>query len=86
MKPKIIDYSQDENTQTVQVITTVTPRDCVVSEREYSYVEHGTNEAKIGVEITLSTLSEDEEDRVTCSLEDLQKEEGSVPLLTLADD
>ena len=67
------DYSEDDTTQTLSVITDVTQCNCLVSEREYSYLDEDTLEMREGVEITLETLSS-ENDPVYRSLEDLRRE------------
>lgn len=74
-RKQVKDYSDDDSTQTLSIITDVTEHDCLVSEREYTYIEEDdpTLEVKQGVEITLETLSS-ENDPVYRSLEDLRRE------------
>lgn len=74
MPKQIKDYSEDDTTQTLSIITDVTEHDCLVSEREYTYIEDDdpTLEIKQGVEIVLETLSSDD-DPVYRSLEELRE-------------
>lgn len=74
MPKQIRDYSEDDTTQTLSIITDVTEHDCLVSEREYTYIEDDdpTLEIKQGVEIVLETLSSDD-DPVYRSLEELRE-------------
>jgi hypothetical protein len=75
MPREVKDYSEDDTTQTLSIITDVTEHDCLVSEREYTYIEDDdpTLEVKQGVEIILETLSTDD-DPVYRSLEELRQE------------
>jgi hypothetical protein len=75
MPREVRDYSEDDTTQTLSIITDVTEHDCLVSEREYTYIEDDdpTLEVKQGVEIILETLSTDD-DPVYRSLEELRQE------------
>ena len=75
--PKVIkDYSDDDSTHTLSIITDVTECNCIVSHREFTYMDDDdeTMEIKQGTEITLETLC-DSDDRVYCSLEELQEQE-----------
>lgn len=74
MPREVKDYSEDDTTQTLSIITDVTEHDCLVSEREYTYIEEDdpTLEVKQGVEIVLETLSTDD-DPVYRSLEELRE-------------
>ncbi len=65
------DYSEDDSTHTLMVITDVTDEGCVVDEREYRYVDEN-NKTQTGVEITLECPALD--DQVLRSLEDLADE------------
>ena len=75
--PKVVkDYSDDDSTRTLSIITDTTECNCIVSEREFTYIEDDdpTLEVKHGVEITLETVS-DTDDQVYRSLEELQEQE-----------
>jgi len=71
--PKVIkDYSDDDSTHTLQIITDVSESDCLITERAYTYIEDDdpTLEVKQGTEIVLETVSI-EGDPVYNSLEEL---------------
>ena len=85
---EIKDYSEDDSTQTVEQISGVTEHNCVVMNREYTYIEEDdpTLEIKIGLEIILEVPERDLDEQVYRSLEDLREEvEGEMPV-ELVDD
>ena len=81
MAREVRDYSDDDTTQTLSIITDVTECNCLVTEREFSYLEPSEfapddceiPNTKYGVEITLETLTV-EDDPVYRSLEELRQE------------
>lgn len=82
---KIHDYAEDEDTQTLQVISAVTAQGCVISEREYEYeVEDEDNidfgATLTGIEITLSVPCLNTEEQVYRTLEELAEEVTSEEL------
>ena len=68
------DYSDDDSTHTLSIITDVTEHGCRVNEREYKFVDEDTLEVKQATEITLECDEGDLEDQVYRSLEDLREE------------
>ena len=82
------DYSQDDSTQTVECISAVTEHNCIVMERQYTYMEDDdpTMEIKTGLEITLTVPNLDLEDQVYRSLEDLREEVEGEMLVDLQED
>ena len=66
---KYKDYSDDDSTHTLSIITDITEYGCVVDEREYTFVDDD-NEMQRGVDITLECPVTD--DHVTRSLEELR--------------
>ena len=71
---KIKDYSEDDSTHTLKIITDVTEEGCTVNEREYKFVDEDTLEVKHATEITLECDTSDLEELVYRSLEDLREE------------
>jgi len=87
---KVKDYAEDESTQTLQIISAVTPQGCVISEREYEYEVDDENDIDFGatltgIEITLSVPILDTEEQVYRTLEELA-EETTAEELTLVED
>lgn len=73
---KIHDYADDESTQTLQIIRAITSEGCVISEREYEYVEEDENdinfgETLTGIEITMSVPKLNTKKQVYRTLEEL---------------
>lgn len=71
------DYADDDNTQTLHIISAVTSEGCVVSEREFEYEDEDENsktfgQTLIGIEMILQTASI--EDQVLRTLEELAEE------------
>jgi hypothetical protein len=69
---RVKDYSEDDSTHTLSIITGITEHGCIVSDREYTYVDEDTLEVRHAAEITLETLSDNDE-QVTRSLEELRE-------------
>ena len=87
---KVHDYADDESTQTLQVISAVTNEGCIISEREYEYVEEDENDinyglTRTGTEITMSVPRLDIEEQVFRTLEELA-DEITAEELTLVED
>ena len=88
---KVHDYAEDEDTQTLQVISAVTAEGCVISEREYEYEVEDENDINFGntltgTEITMSVpILDTDEVQVYRTLEELA-EETTAEELTLVED
>ena len=57
---RVKDYSDDDSTHTLEVITGITEHGCLVTNRDYTYVEEDTLEVKDGTEIVLEMLASPE--------------------------
>ena len=73
---RVKDYSDDDSTRSLPIVTDITECNCLVSRREFTFIEDDddTLEVQHGVEITLEMLC-DPEDQVYRSLEELQEQE-----------
>ncbi len=70
---RVKDYSDDDSTHTLEIITGVTEHGCIVSDREYTYVDEETLKLCKGVEVILETDTSDTAEQVTRSLEELRE-------------
>jgi hypothetical protein len=73
-RKQVKDYSDDDSTHTLAIITNVSEHDCFISEREYTYIEEDTLEVKTGLEVILEVPTLDTDEQVYRSLEDLADE------------
>ena len=71
---RVKDYSDDDSTHTLEIITGITEHGCIVSDRAYTYIDEDTLEVCHGVEVILETDTSDLANQVTQSLEDLRRE------------